>query len=403
MASVKLILNRHRALKSGAYPLVFQLIHRRRKKLIYTSCKLFEEEFDAQKQTVRFVSESVRGLREVRRLNRELKRTSRDLTACISALEARGRDYDVSDIVTRDDIARNKLTLLQYMDLQIAGKHASKRFGTEAALRHTRASVAGFTGSRAVGIPEIDSRFVSGYEAFLRGRGVSPNTVCYYMRNLKTVYRQAKADGYCVCAADPFEHVRSKPRKTVKRALKREEIRRLYHADLTQYPHLEFARDIFMFSFFCRGMPFVDVIYLQKHSLCDGVLGYARHKTGQWLQVALIPRLQALIDKYACPSSPYVFAALCGDDEWQLRCQYRTVLERVNRNLKRLGRLCSISTPLTTYVARHTWATLAKELGTPASVISEGLGHTTEKTTRIYLKEFDRGVVDRANELVSDL
>ncbi len=118
-----------------------------------------------------------------------------------------------------------------------------------------------------------------------------------------------------------------------------------------------------MFSFFCRGMPFVDVIYLQKHSLCDGVLGYARHKTGQWLQVALTPRLQTLIDKYACPSSPYVFASLCGEDEWQLRCQYRTVLERVNRNLKRLGRLCSIATPLTTYVARHTWATLAKGIG----------------------------------------
>lgn len=402
MATVKLMLNRHRVLRSGAYPLVFQLIHRRQKKLVYTPYKLFEEEFDTQKQAVRFVSESMRGAREVRRINNEIRRTARDLNARISTLEAGGSAYSVSDIVVQYDVDRNRLNLLHYMDMQIAGKHAMKRFGTESALRNTRASVAEFLGMRAVSIAEVDMRFVSGYEAFLCKRGVSPNTVCYYMRNLKSVYRQAKAEGYRVSFDDPFEHVHSKPRKTAKRALKRKEIQKLYRMSLASYPHLEFARDIFMFSFFCRGMPFVDIAYLKKRDINDGAIGYFRHKTDQWLQVALTPQLRTLIEKYAS-SSPYVFPVLDGEDDWTLHRQYRKVLERVNRNLKRLGKICGIDTLLTTYVARHTWATLAKEIGTSAAVISEGLGHTTEKTTRIYLKEFDHRVVDKVNRQLSEL
>lgn len=402
MATVKLILNRYRVLKNGAYPLVFQLIHRRQKKLIYTSYKLLEDEFDSRKQGVRFISKDVRSKREVGKLNRELRQIQCDLDGYIAALEARRKPYTVSDIVMRYDIDRDKLGLLHYMDLQITGKHALKRFGMEAALQHTRASVAEFVGNRNVSILEIDTRFVSEYEVFLCKRGVSPNTVCYYMRNLKSVYRQAKNEGYRVVDTDPFGHVHSKPRKTVKRALKRAELRRIYHTDLSRSPHLEFARDIFMFSYFCRGMPFVDIVYLKKASLANGTISYFRRKTGQWMQVGITPQLDTLIARYSS-RSPYVFPVLQGEDEWDLHNQYRLVLERVNRNLKRLGKICGIDIALTTYVARHTWATQAKEMGAPAAVISEGLGHTTEKTTRIYLKEFDHNVVDKMNERVSDI
>ncbi len=402
MATVKLTLNRHRCLKSGTYPLVFQLIHQRQKKLIYTSYKLFEEEFDPTMQCVRFVSKNVRSKREVGELNRELRQMLRELNTHISVLEARRSPYSVSDIVVKYDIGHNKLNLLHYMDLKAENKHTLKRFGTESALRHTRASIAEFTGSRIVYISEIDACFVSEYETFLYRRGISPNTVCYYMRNLKSIYRQAKNEGYRVTDTDPFIHVYFKPRKTVKRALKRAELQKIYHADLARSPQLEFARDIFMFSYFCRGMPFVDIIYLKKRNVSNGVIGYFRHKTNQWLQVSLTAQLRKLIDKYDS-ASPYVFPVLHGEDDWKLHRQYRQMLEYVNRNLKRIGKICGIDTKITTYVARHTWATLAKEMGTPAAIISEGLGHTTEKTTRIYLKEFDHNVVDKVNEQMSML
>ena len=140
-------------------------------------------------------------------------------------------------------------------------------------------------------------------------------------------------------------------------------------------------------------MPFVDIIYLKKSSVGNGVISYRRRKTGQWLHVSLTPQLKALIRKYA-NESEYVFPVLQGTDGRDLHRQYRLALERVNRYLKRIALECGVSVPLTTYVARHSWATLARESGAPVAVISEGLGHTSEKTTQIYLKEFDRRIVD---------
>ncbi len=105
MATVKLILNRYRVLKNGAYPLVFQLIHRRQKKLIYTSYKLLEDEFDSRKQDVRFISKAVRSnKREVGKLNRELRQIQGDLDNYIATLEARRKPYTVSDIVMRSHL-----------------------------------------------------------------------------------------------------------------------------------------------------------------------------------------------------------------------------------------------------------------------------------------------------------
>ncbi|MDC2165139.1 tyrosine-type recombinase/integrase [Bacteroides thetaiotaomicron] len=149
-------------------------------------------------------------------------------------------------------------------------------------------------------------------------------------------------------------------------------------------------------------MPFVDVIYLKKSSLNNGAIGYFRRKTGQWLQVGITPQLDILIAKYNS-RSPYVSPVLLEEDEWELHNQYRQVLERVNKNLKHLGKLCGIDTALNTYVARHIWATLVKEMGTPAAVISEGIGHTTEKTTRIYLKDLDHNIAHKAKKQVSDI
>ena len=180
-------------------------------------------------------------------------------------------------------------------------------------------------------------------------------------------------------------------------------MRRIADIDLSAYPHLEQARDLFMFSFFSRGMPFVDMVFLQKSAVSGGVISYRRHKTNQWLHVEVTPQLKTLMEKYA-NDSPWVFPLLEGTgDKLAQYKHYRLALERVNRNLKRVAQKCNLDIVLTAYVARHSWATLARESGAPVAVISEGLGHTSEKTTQIYLKEFDRQIVDRVNRIVSSL
>ena len=201
----------------------------------------------------------------------------------------------------------------------------------------------------------------------------------------------------------PFRFLHSKPQHTVKRALGRDAMRRIAGIDLSDYPHLDMARDLFMFSFFSRGMPFVDMVFLKKSAVSGGVISYRRHKTNQLLHVEVTPQLAGLMEKYA-NESEWVFPVLRDAKDKQVQYRlYRVALERENRNLKRVGELCGLDTVLTAYVARHSWATLAKETGAAISVISEGLGHTSEKTTQIYLKEFDRRVVDQVNRKVSSL
>ena len=190
--------------------------------------------------------------------------------------------------------------------------------------------------------------------------------------------------------------------KTVKRAITLESLRRLRMLDLRSDSHLDYARDLFLLSFYLRGMSFVDMAYLKRSNLQDGVLVCRRQKTGQLLRIRWEPCMQAIVDKYPLRRPDYllpVFRSGFPDG----RNQYKNRGHLINRNLKRLGNLLNLPIPLTLYCARHTWASVARSREIPLSVISEGMGHDSETTTRIYLASLDTGEVDRANRLVIDL
>lgn len=160
-----------------------------------------------------------------------------------------------------------------------------------------------------------------------------------------------------------------------------------------------FARDIFLFSFYTRGMSFVDMAYLKKKDLRNGILSYRRNKTHQQLFIKWEKPMQELVDKYDTGDSPYLLPIIreAGVDE---RRQYLNEVHRINRNLKLIGEQIGLSIPLTTYVARHSWASIAHSKNVSLSVISEALGHDSEKTTRIYLASLDTSQVDKANSLI---
>lgn len=272
-------------------------------------------------------------------MNREIARQRRSIDGHIETLESRRESYTVADVVFRYQVEHDSLSLLHYIDLQIKQRERSGRFGSVAALRSTRASVAAFLGSKIAVLADVNGTFVRDYEAWLLRRGVCPNTVCYYMRNLKSVYNQAMLDGYPVCCNNPFRFVYVRPQRTVKRALDRDAMRRIADIDLSAYPHLEQARDLFMFSFFSRGMPFVDMVFLQKSAVSGGVISYRRHKTNQWLHVEVTPQLKTLMEKYA-NDSPWVFPLLEGTgDKLAQYKHYRLALDHEHdRNGHKTGR-----------------------------------------------------------------
>ena len=165
-------------------------------------------------------------------------------------------------------------------------------------------------------------------------------------------------------------------------------------------PHLDYARDMFLFSFYTRGMSFIDMAYLKKSDLKNGILTYRRRKTGQQLTIKWEKCMEEIVNKYEGRSAMQYLLPIITNSFANERVQYMNALSRVNVTLKEVARLVDLQIPLTMYCARHGWASVAKSKNIPLSVISEGMGHDSEETTRIYLASLDTSVVDRANSLI---
>lgn len=403
MTSVKLMLNKSRVLNNGSYPLVFQVIHNRRKKLFYTGYRVKEEVFDELKEKIIDNADPSFTAMEVSKINRELRKMRNRIDLQIKQLNQTREGFTVSDVLAQGALGSGKsqFYLLQYINIQIERKRKLKKVGMASAYKSTRSSLTKFLHCSDVRMSKVDLGFIRRYEDFLYCNGAATNTVSYYLRNLRSLYNQAVVDGYRPCGEYPFTRVQTRPAKTVKRALSREDMRILANLKLENNQELEFARDLYLFSFYAQGMAFVDIVLLKKANICNGVLTYSRHKSKQPIRMAVTPQMQGMIDKYKTENE-YIFPIISGEYFSGYK-QYRLALSRTNRHLKKIAVMADIKVPLTTYTARHTWATLARDYGAPISVISAGLGHTSEEMTRVYLKDFDVSLLDQINSKVTNL
>jgi transposase len=403
ITSVKLMLNKSRILNNGSYPLVFQVIHNRRKKLLYTGYRVKEEVFDELEGKIMNGVGSTFTATEVVKMNRELRKMRNRIDTRIRQLERTREEFTVEDILAQSAFGTGKpqFYLLRYINAQIERKQELKKVGMAAAYKSTRSSLAKFISRPDVRMSEVDSAFVRRYEDFLYSNGASGNTVSYYLRNLRSLYNQAVTDGYHPRGEYPFAKAQTRPAKTVKRALSRTDMQNLADLNLENEPELEFTRDLYLFSFYAQGMAFVDIVLLKKTDICNGVLTYSRHKSKQLIRIVVTPQMQGVIDKYNTENE-YLFPIISGEYASGYQ-KYRLALGRINRHLKKIAVVADIKVPLTTYTARHTWATLARDYGAPISVISAGLGHTSEEMTRVYLKDFDVSMLNQVNSIVTNL
>lgn len=260
-------------------------------------------------------------------------------------------------------------------------------------------SLSRFHRGQDIQLADMDPDMMTAYELHLRQKGLCPNTTSYYMRNLRAIYNRAVEQGL-TAQRQPFRHVYTGIDKTRKRAVDLEEVRRIRDLDLQKEPALAFARDIFMFSFYTRGMSFIDIAFLKKTDLRNGILTYRRKKTGQQLQIKWETPMQEIARRCGGkPDSPYLLSII-GNTRQGARHQYCNAAHRINRALKKIGQMLGLASPLTTYVARHGWASIARSRNVALSVISEAMGHDSETTTRIYLASLDTAVVDKANSLI---
>ena len=273
--------------------------------------------------------------------------------------------------------------------LQIEQWREGKSPSTNANYLTALRSFADFAEGKVITLDDLNEPLIKAYEHWLRGKDLCLNTISCYMRSLRSLYHQVGGEG------DPFQNVFTGMMKTEKRAIAVDDINRLRRLKLRKGSRLELTRDIFLFSIYTLGMPFVDVAYLRKQNLRDGAIVYMRHKTQQIVHVPLEPCMTEIIQKYESDERDYLFPII--RDRRKSYQQYRICLGVYNKKLKELGKLAGIKANLTSYVVRHTWASLAYEKNIDLCVISKALGHTNTQFTQIYIREINDERLAEAN------
>lgn len=313
-----------------------------------------------------------------------------------------------------------KKKLLSFMDEVIEQLQRENRMGSAGNYRRTRRSFELFLqrkGWKDVPFRKVDATLLAEYGEWLLLEECHRNTMAFHMRYLRATYNKALRTGMASIPSTghPFMHVTTMPAPTSKRATDTDIIKQLCTLDIRasliaagkrQDKKLEktlndlaFARDIFLFCFYACGMPFVDFAYLSRENLRNGKLFYMRHKTSRYIEMEILPRMQQFIDQYAV-EGPYLFPILKAVSPKEAYCQYLKALRKFNHKLDMLSRMLGPDVKLTSYVARHSWATTVYHHDMPVSYISQRMGHTTELTTRNYLKSFECSKIDEVNKRI---
>ena len=311
-------------------------------------------------------------------------------------------------------MSRNKKTsesLFQFMNLHIALLMKNGQYRTMLHYKATLNSFKRYRDNKDIALSEIDAEAMRSYEAYLHHTAeVCRNTSSFYLRILRATYNKAVAKGLTP-QQHPFKDVYTGIAQTRKRAIPTESVSQIKRLDSVKdlTPKEEMARDTFLMCFYLRGISFIDLAHLRKSDLKDDYLHYTRSKTGQRLTIRWEEEMQELMKKYQAQtcSSPYLFPFLVdyrnkSQDKTIDKIQeevrlYHNAEARISYHLRKLGAKIGVKGKLTLYVARHSWATTARDKNIPISVISEALGHHSETTTQIYLNSIKSSEVDDAN------
>lgn len=374
--------------------LVYRIIYQRLVRQIGTNYKIFPAEWDDKAEKVVILNSDTQRECHLLSIQEKLLQEKLRFEKIIHRLSHQNQEYTTDDIVKAFRQPSQEYSLFGFMRHVIRQLQQLNKERSAESYMTTLQSFMQFRQRQDIPLQEIDAELIQAYEAYLKAKGLTPNTISFYMRILRAVYNRA-VEKQLTEQRPLFKHVYTGIEKTMKRAISLEAIRQIKALDLKHQKPLEFARDMFLFSFYTRGMSFVDMAYLRKKNLQCGVLSYRRRKTNQQLFIKMEPCIQAIINKYNTPTDDFLLPII--RHEGKERKQYQNRLRQVNHYLKKVATLAHLSLPLTMYVARHSWASIARSKSIPLSVISEGMGHDSELTTQIYLASLDNSVVDKAN------
>ncbi len=402
MTSVKII-QKSNALSNGEFPIYLQIIKHGKVKRISLNLSCSKDEWDG--------NEFKRNHRNYIKRNRLLNKYKERAYAIIDEFSIDGLDFTLSEFEHRFRNRRkgNAVSVLEFWDERINDLVLSGKTGNARAYKDVKNSFFKFNKNKNILFRDITPKLLDKYEVYLRNKNNTDGGISIKMRTIRALYNYAIKMGEANIQNYPFRvyKISKLKGKNVKRALTVTEFKKFESLDLNEYPHLTDTKYMFLFSFYLRGINYVDMMKLEWKNIQDGKIHYKRSKTGKLFVIKILEPVQRILDYYKAQnrSTPYVFPILTkvGLEPMQIEYRKDKMLKVFNRELKEIASIQGIDKNITSYVARHSYATIMKYIGVSTDIISESMGHANLDVTNSYLKEFENDIIDDANDKLLDL
>lgn len=401
--NIKILLDNRREKADKTYPLILRIIHLRKSTSIPLGYNLKETDWDANKSLVK---KSYKGVTNIIRLNNIIQKQKLKAFDIISKLQESGEidSLSVTEIKARIVSKNDTISFYKFTEELIEELKKAERYSYAKSVNSTMIAVQRFKKKRDFNFDKLNYKFIIQFDNHLKGLGLSLNSIAVYMKTVKMIYNRAVKVGVAKNESYPFSGYTIKTTKTKKRAVRRNIIEQIEKLDLPENSRIKHAQNYFLFSFYAMGINFVDIAELKLNNLVEGRLEYTRSKTKKEYSIKISEPLKKILKPYieGKAKEDYIFPIIQRIEDPELK--YRDIENKrlvYNKLLKKIAVKCNIETNLTSYVSRHSWATIAKHKGVPVAVISEGMGHSDTRITEVYLDNFDTEVLDDFNDMIT--
>lgn len=384
--------------KEGLYPIILSIIKDRKVKVISLGIKCKKVDWDDS------AAELKRSFTNFAQANRILLQKKQEALKIVYDFELEGIDFTLSQFEERFRGRKDKnVTIKSFLEEKIADLNLAGRAGNARAYKDTMNSFFKFAKNDKLMFRELNVEMLDKYETYLRSKGSKDGGIGVRMRELRALFNDAIKKGIVNEKYYPFKNYKvSKLKgKGLKRALTHAEIRLVEEFDEVKYPQLAHSKKMFMFSYYTRGMNFYDMMKLTWDNIQGNYIVYTRSKTKVNFRIEILPPVKNILDYYRVRRSitNYVFPILLQRELTAVQIENRKAkkLKQFNRDLKKIAEIQGIQSTVTSYVARHSYATILRYLGGSTEAISQSMGHSNVSITTTYLKEFEHGDIDLVN------
>ncbi len=401
MVYYKLIMNDKRPKNDGLYPIVVRIIHNRTNTTLNTGTRVRKEHWDDCTQLVKksepnfqFLNKSISEF--YIKVQRAIHKLIDDNGFSIERLK--------DEISDKPKVIKKQIEFYEFAEDLIKEMIEIKRSGNAIVYQTAVNRLINFCGNKNIKLTDIDYNFLNNFKHKLILDGVKVNTIGNYFRSIRAIYNKAIKAKLVERTSYPFYDISIKQERTAKRAIKAIELKMLVGLEIKVNSPSWHARNYFLLSFALIGISFTDLAYLKPKDIINGRVIFKRRKTHKNYSVKVSNYASSILKLYEGSNQKYLLPILpfkLNEDSIEAKKTITQRLKITNKYLKRLGEECLLENQLTTYVARHSWATTAKRLGYSNELIAEAMGHEYgNKITNIYLDNFDQSLIDELNEKV---